>query len=93
MNHYHELSHRQKKEWKFYEKNGFGLIKRNISKYDRVTNQTKTEICFFAQCEKRGTFLITGNTPEDWLNNAIEYPAEPIKKPYVQLDLFTGQFQ
>jgi hypothetical protein len=89
---YHELSQKQKNEWKFYEKNDFVLIKRVMSQYDRVTNQRKSEECFFAQCEKRGTFLITGDTQQDWLNNAIEFPEETIyeknKQLFKQLSLF-----
>ena len=89
---YYELSQKQKNEWKFYKKNGFVLIKRVISQYDRVTNKTMSEECFFAKCEKRGTFLITGDTKQDWLNNAIEFPEETIyeknKQLFKQLSLF-----
>jgi hypothetical protein len=90
--HEYELSHKQKKEWIFYKKNEFALVKKAITKYNKHTNQTKTEQCFFAHCEKRGTFLITGDTKQDWLNNAIEFPEETIykknKQLFKQLSLF-----
>lgn len=66
-----ELTEEQKKEFQYYQNANFILVKRKFERYNRFTNQPFTEICFFAHHPNKGTFLISGNAPMEWINNAI----------------------
>jgi hypothetical protein len=67
-----ELSENQRKEFMYYHKANFTLIKQVYNRKDYFTTfKPNTEICFFAHHPKKGTFLITGDAPMEWINNAI----------------------
>ena len=66
-----ELTTEQQKEFKFYAAAKFILVKRKFERYNRFTHQPFTEICFFAHHPNKGTFLISGDAPMEWIKNAI----------------------
>lgn len=86
-----ELTEDQKKEFQFYAAANFILVKRKYERYNRFTHQPFTEICFFAHHPNKGTFLISGNAPMEWINNAITDEFDVIEKKLEinnQLSLF-----
>jgi hypothetical protein len=66
-----ELTEDQQKEFQFYAAANFILVKRKFERYNRFTHQPFTEICFFAHHPNKGTFLISGDAPMEWIKNAI----------------------
>ena len=66
-----ELTTEQQKEFQFYAAANFILVKRKFERYNRFTHQPFTEICFFAHHPNKGTFLISGDAPMEWIKNAI----------------------
>jgi len=86
-----ELTTEQQKEFKFYAAAKFILVKRKFERYNRFTHQPFTEICFFAHHPNKGTFLISGDAPMEWINNAITDEFDVIEKKLEinnQLSLF-----
>lgn len=86
-----ELTTEQQKEFKFYAAANFILVKRKFERYNRFTHQPFTEICFFAHHPNKGTFLISGDAPMEWINNAITDEFDVIEKKLEinnQLSLF-----
>lgn len=86
-----ELTAAQKKEFDFYAAANFILVKRKFERYNRFTHQPFTEICFFAHHPHKGTFLISGDAPMEWINNAITDEFDIIEKKLEinnQLSLF-----
>jgi|688.fasta_scaffold558363_2 hypothetical protein len=86
-----ELTEDQRKEFDFYAAANFILVKRKFERYNRFTHQPFTEICFFAHHPNKGTFLITGDAPMEWINNAITDEFDIIDKKLEfnnQLSLF-----
>lgn len=86
-----ELTTEQQKEFQFYAAANFILIKRKFERYNRFTHQPFTEICFFAHHPNKGTFLISGDAPMEWINNAITDEFDVIEKKLEinnQLSLF-----
>jgi hypothetical protein len=75
-----ELTEDQKKEFNFYAAANFILVKRKFERYNRFTHQPFTEICFFAYHPNKGTFLISGDAPMEWINNAITDEFDIIEK-------------
>jgi len=75
-----ELTAAQKNEFQFYAAANFILVKRKFERYNRFTNQPFTEICFFAHHPTKGTFLISGDAPMEWINNAITDEFDVIEK-------------
>ena len=67
-----ELTEDQQKEFQYYYNANFTLIKRKYERRNIYTQQPYTEICFFAHHPQKGTFLISGDAPMEWINNAIE---------------------
>ena len=56
------------------------MIKRKNQRFNRYTNQPFEEICFFAHHPNKGTFLISGDAPMEWINNAITDEFDIIEK-------------
>lgn len=86
-----ELTKEQQKEFQFYAAANFILVKRKFERYNRFTHQPFTEICFFAHHPNKGTFLISGDAPMEWINNAITDEFDVIEKKLEinnQLSLF-----
>lgn len=86
-----ELTEDQQKEFKYYYNANFTLIKRKYERRNIYTQQPYTDICFFAHHPQKGTFLISGNAPMEWINNAITDEFDVIEKKLEinnQLSLF-----
>jgi hypothetical protein len=76
-----ELSENQKKEFMYYYNANFTLVKKVYNRKDYFTTfKPNTETAFFAHHPQKGTFLITGNAPMEWINNAITEEFDIIKK-------------
>lgn len=75
-----ELTEDQRKEFDFYAAANFILVKRKFERYNRFTHQPFTETCFFAHHPNKGTFLISGDAPMEWINNAITDEFDIIEK-------------
>jgi hypothetical protein len=89
---FQELTAAQKKEFEYYASANFELIKRIYNRKDLLTtSKSNTEKAFFAYHPQKGTFLITGNSPMEWINFAIKDKFDVIQKKSEinnQLDLF-----
>ena len=75
-----ELTEAQKKEFDLYAAANFILLKRKFERYNRFTHQPFTETAFFAHHPNKGTFLISGDAPMEWINNAITDEFDIIEK-------------
>jgi len=76
-----ELTEDQREEFEYYASANFELIKRIYNCKDLlITSKSNTETAFFAYHPQKGTFLITGNNPMEWINNAITDEFDIIEK-------------
>ena len=70
-----ELTEDQQKEFQYYASANFTLVKRIYNRKDIFTTfKPNTEIAYFAHHPQKGTYLITGSAPMDWINFAINDP-------------------
>ena len=70
-----ELTEDQRKEFDFYAAANFTLVKREYNRKDIFTTfKPNTNIAYFAHHPQKGTYLITGSAPMDWINFAINDP-------------------